>query len=57
MGTSLLSFNIWTLPLSFFLQVTTVPEEDVPGLAARVGMYQLFLQMLQGAVVDVDWTL
>lgn len=33
-----------------------VPEEDVPGLVA-VGVNQLLLQLLQGAVVDVDWTL
>lgn len=35
----------------------SVPEEDVPGLAAGAGVYQLLLQVLQGAVVDVDWTL
>lgn len=34
-----------------------VPEEDVLGLAAGVGVYQLLFQVLQGAVVDVDWTL
>lgn len=32
------------------------PEEDVAGLAAGVGMHQLFLQVLQRAVVDIDWT-
>lgn len=35
----------------------SVPEEDVPGLAAGAGMYELLLQVLQGAVVDVNWTL
>lgn len=46
-----------TLPLASFLQVITIPEEDVPGLAAGVGVYQLLLQEIQGAVVDIDWTL
>lgn len=33
-----------------------LPEEDVAGLAAGVGMHELFLQVLQRAVVDIDWT-
>lgn len=34
----------------------SLPEEDVSGLAAGVGVHQLLLQVLQGAVVDIDWT-
>lgn len=33
-----------------------LPEEDVAGLPAGVGMHQLLLQVLQRAVVDIDWT-
>lgn len=43
MVTSFLSAKMWTLPLSLFLLVRTVPEEDVPGLAAGAGIYQLLL--------------
>lgn len=39
------SFSLW------------VPEEDVSGLTGGAGLYQLLLELLQGAVVDVDWTL
>lgn len=35
----------------------SVPEEDVLGLPAGVGVYKLFLEMFQGAVVDINWTL
>lgn len=31
-----------------------VPEEDVPRLSVGIGMYQLLLEGLQRAVVDVD---